>query len=179
MSDNEKPSIDEIIGAWKADCGLTKRSDMGTTYVVVPIPDRYLHFLDLIQTLLDHGYEKEYIRSKVFRGKIVLICWPDIITKITDAGLRKTRAITASQWDEAVNKFSDIAISKFVELEKELPVNKVEVKKEFKQQKTKEELLEEVLNPKDRLISTQKIDRSNDTNWELLEELGIESDEAE
>jgi hypothetical protein len=140
LSDNEKPSIDKIIAVWKANCGETKHSEKGTTYVVVPIPDRYTHLLNLIQTLLDHGYDKECIESGSLRGKVVLACWSDLIIKISAKDLRRNRAITASQWDEAVNKFSDITISKFVEPEKEVPVQKVEIKKESLTEEKMEEL---------------------------------------
>ena len=167
MSDNEKPSIDKIIAVWKANCGETKHSERGTAYVVVPIPDRYIHFLNLIQTLLDHGYDKEYIESGSLRGKVVLACWPDIITKISAKDLRRNRAITASQWDEAVNKFSDIAISKFVEPDKEVPVQKAEIKKEYK-----EKVLE--IEPKDRIKMDTSDIADSPLDPDFLRELGLD-----
>jgi hypothetical protein len=45
-------------------------------------------------------------------------------------------------------------------------------------EKTKEELIKEIMEPKNRAKPAEKIDRGDDTNWEFLDKLGIEdSDE--
>lgn len=173
--ENERPTLDKIIAVWKADCGETKQSDRGTTYIVVPIADRYGNFLNLIQTILDHGYTKDELSSVSLRTKVVMACWPEIIKKMSHKDLKLSRVISANQWDEAINKFSDLKISKYVEPLK--PEPKVYLTSPSKDNvSSKENLLNEIINPKNRLVSSQKIDRSADTNWELLEELGINLD---
>lgn len=167
----QRPSIDKIIDIWKADCGESKVSSHGVVYVVIPLATQYNHFLDLIKTLLDNGFTIAEIESVGLRTKIATKCWPDIIQKMSVKEIKRARTITAMRWDEAVNKFSDFKISRFVEEKK--PESIIPAPHHRKTE-VKEPSLEEMVNPKNRLVSTQKIDRSNDTNWELLEELGIE-----
>lgn len=165
----ERPNIDAIIAVWKANCGETRQSERGTTYVVIPIPDRYGQFLNLIQTMLDNGYSKEEVRSISIRNKVVMACWPDLIKKISPKDLKKSRLITAKQWEEALDKFSDIIISKYVEPQK--PIVKYETKSyEKPTEKVVEKELE--IDPKDRI----KMDTSDIPDPELdldfLNELG-------
>lgn len=172
---SDRPSIDKIIDIWKADCGESKVSSHGVVYVVIPLATQYNHFLDLIKTLLDNGFSKSEVESVGLRTKIATKCWPDIIQKMSVKEIKRARTITAMRWDEAVNKFSDFKISRFVEEKKPEPP----IPETFNKRVEKEEpSLEEIINPKNRLVSPQKIDRSDDTNWELLAELGIEFDEV-
>lgn len=169
--------IDDILNDWKYACGEEKTSEAGTTFIVIPIADRRGNFLNLIQTLVDRGLSKEDVKSAPLSTKVAKICWSDLIKKMTQAEVKRSRDISKNQWEEAIIEFFAKPISIHV---KERPIKiPKEVTKDPKKELTKEELLEEIFNPKDRLVSPKKIDRSNDTNWELYKELGIEPDGSE
>lgn len=126
MDNEHSLSIDDIIAHWKADCGTTRQSERGTSYVVIPLTNRRWHFLNLIQTLLDHGHSKEAVCSASTSTKVVLACWPEIIEKLSTKELKKCRDITSSQWREALLKVTHIPISIYKEPEKTQPINKIE-----------------------------------------------------
>jgi hypothetical protein len=175
--EDEKRSIEDIISDWKYACGQEKTSDHGTTYVVVPIADRRGNFLDLIQTLVDEGVAQEEIASGSISTNVVLTCWSNLVTKMTAKELKRARNITRSQWQEAIKEFFARPISEYAGPERAIAPTPKE-QKPAKKELTKEELMEEIFDPKDRIVSTV-IDRSNDMNWELLAELGIEPDGSE
>lgn len=173
MSDERLP-IDRVIALWKADCGIERESDNGTTYLVVPIPDRRGRFLDLVQAMVHFGHSEEDIRSATVSTKVVMACWSDLIVKISDNKLKKYRGISRNQWEEAVDEFfvKGLNLPKYIK-----PIdNNVYHITPPKKEKTKEEMMDDIFNPKDRIVSDKKIDRTNDINWELLAELGIEPD---
>ena len=178
MSDTERLSIDRILDLWLASCGEVKTSPASSTYLVVPFADRRGHLLNLIQALVQYGYSEQEIRTGNTSMKVVKMCWSDLIKNMSTKKVRESREIARKQWSGALDEFFVTDFPKYVKPEKIAPLVPKTESGPLKKEITKEELLTEILNPKDRLVSSQKIDRSNDTNWELLEELGIESDEA-
>jgi hypothetical protein len=176
LSDNEKPvpPILEVVELWKFDCGIEVRGKGGSTFKGIPIPDRRGRLLDLIQAMVSFGYVREEIEAPAVSTKVVMTCWSDLIVNMTKTNLRKSRDITRLQWEEAIKEFFSVELPKFQKRE-----TAPEYKKEPKLEKTKEDLIMEIMEPKDRLVSPQKIDRGDNTNWELLEELGIEPDSLE
>lgn len=109
----ERRTIEELISNWKYACGLEKVSDRGTSYIVVPIPNRRNHFLDLIETMVNEGLTKEEIKSPSVSTNVVLTCWSDLIVKMSSKDLKKARDITRSQWEEAIKEFFAQPISKY------------------------------------------------------------------
>lgn len=180
---SERLSIDEIIADWEAECSVDLISKSGFPYRGIPSgSSRRGHFLNLVQTLLDQGYSKEEIKTGSLCAKVVNTCWPDKERSISAKELRTSKAGTRKLWEQCVRKVIHIEISKYEveDVEPREPAVSFRPptldKRESKE--SKEDILEEIFNPKDRIISIKKIDRSNDTNWELLEELGLEPDEA-
>lgn len=176
--EDEKRSIEDIISDWKFACGQEKTSDRGTTYVVVPIADRRGNFLKLIQTMVDEGLTREEVKSGAISTNVVLTCWSDLIVKMTAKELKRARDITRSQWQEAIKEFFARPISEYAGPERAVVPDIKVPEKLAKKELTKEELMGEIFDPKDRIVPTI-IDRTNDTNWDLLAELGIEPDGSE
>ena len=116
MEQNEKTiklPIEDIVDYWKADCGQVHTTERGSTFLVVPLNDRRGLLLNLIQTLVDHGYSKEEIETGAVSAKVVLSCWPEMIKRISAKQLKENRAITRKQWDESLKEFFKINISKY------------------------------------------------------------------
>lgn len=164
-----KPSADEVIASWKADCGEVKSSERGTTFLVIPIADRRGHFLNLIQSFIHYGFTKEEIKSAAISTKVVKTCWSDLIQKMSAKDIKKSRDISRNQWEGALEEVFKLKIYKYVKEKKEKTLDDRSVAE-------LEKILEEIENPKDKIIS-QKIDRSANINWELMKELGLEPDE--
>jgi len=175
---SERLSIDEIIGDWAAKCSVELTNKNGHPYWGIPSgSSRRECFLDLIQTLLDQGWKKEEIKTDGVRAKVVNTCWPDKERSISAKELRTSKAATANIWEQTVRTVTGIEISKYEGKVSNYVAPTPPVSVTLKE--SKEEILEEIFNPKDRLISTKKIDRSKDINWELLDALGLEPDEVE
>ena len=164
MSDNEKLSVDRILDLWKADCGEEKTSEAGTTYLVVPIADRRGRLLDLIQAMTNYGHTQEEIRSSTVMLKVVKICWPDLIKRMSAKDIRKNRDITRAQWKEALDEFFVTNFPKYVKPEKAAPIQKTEAKKE--------KVLE--LDPKDRIKMDVSDIEDAPIDLDLLQELGLD-----
>jgi len=165
---NDAPSIDKILDHWLADCGEEKRSDSGSTFLVIPIADRRGRLLDLIQAMVSYGYTEEDIRSATVSTKVVKTCWSDLIIKMTAQELRKSRDITRKQWEGALNEVFTMEMPKYVKPEKPAaPVVKTHHEKELAERLSD-------IDPKDRI----KVDTSdmveNPLDLELLKELGID-----
>lgn len=183
MSEPTEPvlTVERILELWLADCGEQKCSPRGTTYLVIPLPDRRGRLLDLIQTLVSFGYKQEDIRTATVSNQVVKMCWSDLIVNMTAQNLRKCRDISRKQWEGAIDEFfsKDVELPKYEGKSREpAPIPETKAKATPKE-KTLEELKEEIFNPKNRIVSTKKFDRSADTDWELLAELGIEPDKVD
>ena len=163
---NERPSIDKVLDLWKADCGEVKTSSQGTTYLVIPLPDRRGRLLDLIQALVSYGHLEEDIRSGSVSSKVVKMCWSDLIVKMTAKDLKRNRDITRHQWEEALNEFFKIELPKYVK--------KVDpLVKTWEYRKDKPDRLLEV-DPSDRIrLDTSDVPDAP-LDLDFLEELGID-----
>lgn len=146
MSEETRQSIFDTIDNWLADCGEVRQSERGTTYLVIPIPDRRGHMLNLIQDMVNRGFSKEDIENARVSDKVVKTCWSDLITKMSAKELKKSRDISRTQWEAAITEFFVVPVAKYSKPKKMSPM----VKKEMK-----EEVIPD-LEPKDRI----KIDTS-------------------
>lgn len=182
MSEDSRISIEKIINGWKSQYGVWRTSERGESYKV--IGNNIVEKLRILaKTMMDHGYSFDEIDSPRVSAKIADICWrEEKITKMSASEISRAKKGLANDWNEVVSdpEFSGIKFSQ-VEEKKEHIVNAIVPTRQFpkdqpEKEYTKEELLAEALDPKNRLISTKKIDRSNDENLEFLEELGLKPD---
>ena len=158
MEEKERLPIDTVLDKWLAKYGEEKRSERGTVFYVIPIPDRITHLLNLIQALSKYGYSEEEIRSGTITAKVVKKCWSDLITKIPAKRLRENRDITRRQWDEAINRFF---VDNFDFPEYKKP-EKIEPKKSLE------------IEPKDRIKMDTSDVKDAPLDLDFLKELGIE-----
>jgi hypothetical protein len=146
---NERPSLIRLIEIWKAKSGVPMRGERGTEYIGIPFGDRLSLFMDLFQTMVNLGYSKAEISSPTVQKKLIDECWPEMITKMTAKNLKISKDIVRKQWNSVLDKFSDLEISKYKEPERQLSNTTL---KETIDQQTKEEILDDLYNPKDRLV---------------------------
>jgi len=165
---SERLSIDEIIADWAAKCSVELTNKNGHPYWGIPSgSSRRECFLDLIQTLLDQGWKKEEIKTDGVRAKVVNTCWPDKERSISAKELRTSKAATANLWEQTVRTVTGIEISKYVN-NYVVPTPPVSVPLK----ESKEEVLEKIMNPKDRVkVISSCADTPPDLNF--LAELGV------
>lgn len=174
LSETEKPSIEDIIKKWKQDNGQVRVSDRGTAYVIMPNSTLLSNLKILAKTMFDSGYSYKEMKDYRVAVKLADICWRENkIVKMSSTEIKKAKMGLVEDWSEVISTYSGIKMSELSDSEKVVPV-KTEKPKE--KELTKEEILDEIMNPKNRLVSNKKIDRSNDDNLEFLEQLGIEPD---
>lgn len=173
-------TIEEIIEAWKAEFGTLAQGQWG--------PYRFIDFksnrelvLNLVQTLKDEGYPEADLAGARVQLKVVDACEaPPGKSARKASSIRTTKNMTASNWRWALVEVYRGKVSTYVPPAQEIAdIVETIFPLEIKPELSKEELLEKIMSPKDRIVSTQKIDRSNDTNWELMEELGMDPDEED
>lgn len=163
-------TIADIIEDWKVEYG-TLKTGRNSQYVAIAFKQRKSLLLGLVQTMIDAGCAEEDISSVQTRNKVIEACTAPDQAPIPAKNIRLWKKMVAEDWAYAYKKHFHGAVAKYVVEEvEEVPFTKTETKSV--------ENIEDILNPKDRLVSTQKIDRSADTNWELLAELGIDPDEV-
>jgi hypothetical protein len=125
--------------------------------------------------MVDEGYDKEVLSSPQTRNKVVAACAAPDSAPIVAKNLRKWKDMVSGEWSFAWGKFFNGSISKYKEPLKPEAVVTKPVKTNTEPEKPLEQLAEEVANSNNRLRPI-KIDRGDDTNWELLEELGMDSE---
>lgn len=180
-------TIEDIIIEWKAEFGVLARNANGP-YRYIDYRQKKDNLMTLVATLIAEGYDEDVIKSTSTVNAIVNGCEaPDGASSREKSKIKKGKQITATQLK--TNVFPEFFRGKFVDkvpdtdagLAKDITVfeqpKEIEIKKPV--EPTKEELLDKILNPKDRLVSAKKIDRRNNVNWELLEALGLDLDEAD
>ena len=175
---DDAPPLNKIIDAWKTSCGDVYLGEKGTPYVRIPSARMRESLQILRKTLVGYGYTYEEIDSVRVSMAIVDACWKENkIVKMSISEIKKAKKNLSDDWDEVIHdpEFSGIVIAKLDEDEKDVPVAKTEYKKP---EKTKEEIMSEIFEPKDRIVPNKTVDKADNTNWELLAELGIEPDES-
>ena len=174
-------TIEEIIDEWKVEFGVFRSGKSGQ-YRSIPFEGRKDLLNILCKTMIDEGHGEEAIKSDYIRLTVVNSCSPPDGANIKASNLLKWKNIVAKQWAETKLEFYRGKFSEYKAEDRVKPIaeEKTNLKKKYSTEKeiSPEEMLQKVFEPKNRLVSTQKIDRSQDTNWELLAELGIEADEA-
>ena len=117
----DRPSIDEILVAWKREHGV-KCSANGTEFVIIKANLRNLEIL--ADTLSDAGYTYEEMQNNGLAVKIGKFCWrKDKIVRLSKTKVEENIVSVALDWKEAVGKYSGITTSK-----KEPTVYKEEVR---------------------------------------------------
>jgi hypothetical protein len=169
-------SIEDIIEDWKAECGTLKQGRT-SQYVAIEFGVRLSLLIILVKTMIDEGHTEDDITGVQTRNKAIAACTPPDSVPIPTKNIKTWKKIVAGEWSMALRKFFNGGVSEVEEKVVEAPA-KVEVKAPPKPEMTPEQLLEEIMQPKNRLQSAEKIDRSADTNWELLAELGMLPDGA-
>jgi hypothetical protein len=168
-------TVEDVILDWKGEFGVLGRSANG--------PYRYIDYkqkkdllMILVQTLLDEGYDSDTIQSMSVVNAIVNGCEaPDGASSRTSKAIKKGKQITTSQLKEFVFKeFFRGSVSKHVP-EPQNTVPEQTIIELPKKEESKEDLLEKIMNPKNRI----KVDANEcvDTPPDLafLAELGITS----
>jgi hypothetical protein len=192
---SDRPPIRPILNKWKAENFVDKKSDIGTPFKVLPSSCKAECFGTLAKTLSQNGYTYEEMGKVDMTRQIADVCWrEDKIVKMSSSEVNKAKHGVILDWLEVIDgMFCTVVMSKLEEHEKpkfkeeEKPVLLVKPSKEpsktvqplpTHREKTKEELIKEIMEPKNRAKPAEKIDRGDDTNWEFLDKLGIEdSDE--
>ncbi len=147
---SERPSILRLVEIWKNKIGVEMKGRGGTEFIGIPMDGQRLkNFKDLFQTMIDLGYSKIEISSPAVLKKIIDECWPDLIVNMTDKDLKISKDIVRRQWTSIVDKFSDVVISQYVEPEKDNIPESDDIDK--KSENDKEEILEDIFNPKGRI----------------------------
>lgn len=176
----EKPSLKILIERWFDIRGRDVRTKNGEgTYFGIPKPELKDNLTILFKSFLEHGYTIEEIGSDFVKTTIADTCWKKDSNKtMSRSEVTEAKQEVLAKWRIVKNNNSGFKLPTLDESEKTVVLEKAEIKKESeKTPEDKLQELEDILGSKDRIIS-KEIDRSNDINWELLEELGIESDEA-
>ncbi len=156
--------IPDIIEDWRHECGIQKTGKSGS-YRLIPFNGKKDLLLALAQTMIDEGYKEEDLKSMSTRNAVCNACAAPDAANIKNN--KKIKQITADQWKDVLKEFYRGSVSQYRPNE----VQKSYVPKEDIEQKGKD--LDKILNPSTRIVSSKKFDRSNDTNWDLLNELGI------
>jgi hypothetical protein len=158
----EKPSIDDIIDAWDLDCSEVMVSARGSTYRAIPRIDRRTHFLNLIQSILDNGYEEDDLKTGSLSTKIVMLCWPEVNRKCTMSELKKWKDDTRRTWEDAIKEKigTNVVLSKHVEGKIPIP---------FVAKRAPEKIIE--INPSDRIKMNTEDMLENPLDLDFLKEL--------
>ena len=178
---------------WKDEHSVWYRGDGGTPYRRIPTREMPDALFSLSKTLITQGHSFEEIDNSRVGSMIADTCIrEDKIVKMSNSDVKRAKTSLGIDWNENLRskRFRDFLASfleqpikevvvKTEESEKIVIVEKTGPKKQQKAEKTKEEIMDEILNPKNRIQSDQKIDRSNDLDLELLKELGIEGEQNE
>lgn len=160
----ERPSLIEILNAWKNYNGLKKSSFTGEEYLIINASLQNLR--DLAETMINYGYTYDELKRPKMGSDIAEYCWDaDYIKKIPPAAIKKLQFKVGKAWFLAIAKYSELAVSKSD------PIENPEPPKTDPQTK-KEPVLDIV--PKDRIIMDTSDMPETELDLEFLEELGID-----
>jgi len=121
--EDERPSIEDIILAWKMQYGVSRTSERGKTYTEIPRNNREEFFHYLCSTLFEHGYTAKDITRPNICYKLAELCWSEEIYRLSKSIVERKRKQEIDTWKGIVFQsqisFSEKAPTKNVE--KELP----------------------------------------------------------
>lgn len=160
----ERPSLLEILSAWKNEHGVKKTSFVGEEYLIINATVQNLR--DLAETMIKYGYTYDELKRPKMGSDIAEFCWDsDYIQKIPPAGIKKLQFKLGKKWFLAIAKYSDLIIEKSQSIENpDAPKVEPKIKKE--------PVLDIV--PKDRIIMDTSDMPETELDLEYLKELGID-----
>lgn len=124
--EDERPSIEDIILAWKMQYGVSRTSERGKTYTEIPRNNREEFFHYLCSTLFEHGYTAKDITRPNICYKLAELCWSEEIYRLSKSIVERKRKQEIDTWKGIVFQsqisFSEKAPTKNTEKEL-LPVN--------------------------------------------------------
>lgn len=166
----EKPSAGKIINSWKKNNFVSKVSDRGTPFLILPNSCRMEVLAILAKTLHDNGYSYDDMNNFRISTLIADACWrDDKIVKMSGPQIVKAKLSVTRDWQETIDgMYGDVVISKLEEHEK--PVFKPEEKPEVKYEQHKPANTPLEIEPSDRI----KMDTSDLLECPIDEEIAAE-----
>ena len=169
----EKKSIRDVIEGWHEANSQQFRGDGGTPYPRIPTNEMPAALVSLVKTMRDYGYTFEEIRQPRVAVEMAQQCLR--LSKIKK--LSRTKIIEMQEDLSKDFRFAIVSVQKDIKVVPREEIKITGIAVEEKKEKTIEEKLTKILGSEN-ILPSKEIDRSNDVNWELLEELGIEPDET-
>lgn len=117
--EDDKPSIEDIMLAWKRKYGVSRTSERGKQYTEISRHDREEHFHYLYATLKSYGYTSKEMTKPQVCYMLAELCWSDEIQKLSNSIVERKRKEEIKTWkgivlEEQIN-FIEEALTKRVE----------------------------------------------------------------
>lgn len=117
--EDERPSIEDIMLAWKQKYGVNRTSERGKNYTEVSRHDREEHLHYLHSTLLDYGYTAKDMTKPNICYFLAELCWSDEIQKLSNTIVEKKRK-------EEIKTWKGIVLESHISFTEKAPAKKVE-----------------------------------------------------
>jgi hypothetical protein len=117
--EDERPSIEDIMLAWKQKYGVNRTSERGKTYTEISRTDREEHLHYLHSTLLEYGYTAKDMTRPNILYFLAELCWSDEIQKLSNTIIERKRK-------EEIKTWKGIVLEQQINFSEKAPPKKIE-----------------------------------------------------